>query len=153
MASAAVWDFASCMGTLAAAWGPRQLHGDLGSCMGSQQLCSRLAVHGTPVTVSIAVAFAVCTTLKRDHSSCLRDSVAENPTKLDTKTFPKVVVAYTLKAMQLGSLVARQQFPRLLQLLELYPQTVDDFSKKVRKLPPLGILQIWTSCVLLLFVL
>lgn len=70
----------------------------------------------------------------------LLDFVAETPTKLDLKTFPKVVVVYTLKAMQLGSLVARQQFPRLLQLLELYPHTVDDFIKKVCRWPH------WVPC-------
>ena len=66
--SAAAWrpqqlhgDLSSCMETSAAAWGPQQLFGDLsscmgtsaavwdlGSCVGSQQLCSHLAVDGTP---------------------------------------------------------------------------------------------------------
>lgn len=45
--------------------------------------------------------------------------------------FPSVVVTYTLKAMKYGSKAAVQQFPRLLQLVELYPKTMDSFKKKV----------------------
>lgn len=47
--------------------------------------------------------------------------------------FPSVVVTYTLKAMQYGSDAATQQFPRLLQLVELYPETMEAFKKKVRQ--------------------
>ncbi len=46
--------------------------------------------------------------------------------------FPSVVVTYTLKSMKHGSKVAIQQFPRLLQVVELYPKTMDLFKKKVR---------------------
>ena len=37
-----------------------------------------------------------------------------------------------LKAMCYGSDEARQRFPRLLQIVELYPDTLDAFIKKVR---------------------
>ena len=40
-------------------------------------------------------------------------------------------MTYTLKAMQHGSKAATQQFPRLLQLVELYPETMDKFKSKV----------------------
>jgi len=40
-------------------------------------------------------------------------------------------VTYSLKAMQFGSDAATQLFPRLLQLVELYPETMDAFKKKV----------------------
>ena len=43
-------------------------------------------------------------------------------------------MTYTLKAMQHGSKAATQQFPRLLQLVELYPETMDKFKSKVEDL-------------------
>ena len=45
--------------------------------------------------------------------------------------FPSVVVMYSLKAMKYGCATAVQRFPRLLQLLEVYPATTSDFKKKV----------------------
>ena len=45
--------------------------------------------------------------------------------------FPSVVVSYTLKAMQYQSQSATQQFPRLLQIVEQYPESLDAFLKKV----------------------
>ena len=45
--------------------------------------------------------------------------------------FPSVVVSYTLKAMQYQSQSATQQFPRLLQIVEQYPDSLDAFLKKV----------------------
>ncbi len=45
--------------------------------------------------------------------------------------FPSVVVTYTLKAMKYSSKAAVQQFPRLLQVVERYPKTMDCFKKKV----------------------
>lgn len=47
------------------------------------------------------------------------------------QSFPSVVVAYSLKAMKYRSKAATQQFPRLLQLVELYPETLENFKKKV----------------------
>ena len=38
---------------------------------------------------------------------------------------------YTLKAMQYGSKTAARQVPRLLQIADLYPDTLDNFKKKV----------------------
>lgn len=51
---------------------------------------------------------------------------------LQLQQFPSVVVMYSLKAMKFGSRAAIQQFPRLLQLVELYPATMADFRRKVR---------------------
>ena len=45
--------------------------------------------------------------------------------------FPSVVVMYTLKAMQYGSKTAARQVPRLLQIVDLYPDTLENFKKKV----------------------
>jgi len=49
-----------------------------------------------------------------------------------SQQYPSVVVSYGLKAMQYGSGAAAQQVPRILQVLELYPETMDQFEKKVR---------------------
>jgi DNA-dependent protein kinase catalytic subunit len=54
---------------------------------------------------------------------------------LDTDQFPSVVVMYSLKAMRHGCKVAVQRFPRLLQILELYPATTTDFKKKCSEVP------------------
>ena len=54
--------------------------------------------------------------------------------------FPSVVVSYAMKAMQYHSQSATQQFPRLLQIVEIYPDSLDAFLKKVPGLlctPPL----------------
>ncbi len=40
-------------------------------------------------------------------------------------------MSYNLKAMQYGSRKAAQQVPRILQVLELYQETKDQFTKKV----------------------
>ena len=45
--------------------------------------------------------------------------------------FPSVVVMYTLKAMQCGCQEATRLVPRLLQLVDLYPETLENFKKKV----------------------
>ena len=47
--------------------------------------------------------------------------------------FPGIVVRYMLKAMCYGSDEARQKFPRLLQIVALYPETLDAFVNKVRE--------------------
>ncbi|EDO34280.1 predicted protein, partial [Nematostella vectensis] len=49
--------------------------------------------------------------------------------------FPEFVVRYVLKAMEHGSEEARNRFPRLLQIVELYPHTLDSFVKKVETVP------------------
>ncbi|XP_064405997.1 DNA-dependent protein kinase catalytic subunit-like isoform X2 [Halichondria panicea] len=59
----------------------------------------------------------------------------EIDSSLDTESFPSVVVAYSLKAMKFGSPLATQRFPRLLQLVELYPATMETFQKKSRDVP------------------
>lgn len=42
-----------------------------------------------------------------------------------------MVVNHTLKAMQLGSQTASQFFPRLLQLVEEFPESMEVFKKRV----------------------
>ena len=45
--------------------------------------------------------------------------------------FPSVLISHVLKAMGLGSPIATQLFPRLLQLVEKYPDTRKLFQAKV----------------------
>lgn len=46
--------------------------------------------------------------------------------------FPGIVIRYVLKSMAYESSEARQKFPRLLQLVELYPgNDVEAFKRKV----------------------
>lgn len=46
--------------------------------------------------------------------------------------YPKAVVAQLLNAIKLGSYEARQRFPRLLQIVELYPEiSLQLFIEKV----------------------
>ena len=47
------------------------------------------------------------------------------------KSFPVAMVISLLAAMRNNSVEARQRFPRLLQIVELYPNTMDTFIKKV----------------------
>ena len=47
------------------------------------------------------------------------------------KTFPDTVVVCLLKAIKMENMEARQRFPRLLQLVELYPDTMATFVAKV----------------------
>ena len=50
---------------------------------------------------------------------------------MSMQLFPEIVVRYMLKAMRHDSDEARQSFPRLLQLVELYPDTLQTFISKV----------------------
>ena len=46
--------------------------------------------------------------------------------------FPGIIIRYVLKSMAYESCEARQKFPRLLQLVELYPgNDLDAFIRKV----------------------
>lgn len=47
------------------------------------------------------------------------------------KDFPETVVVCLLKAMKLDSVEARQRFPRLLQIVEQYPDLKGIFISKV----------------------
>lgn len=49
-----------------------------------------------------------------------------------TTSFPSVVVNSFLTAMRYSSAEARQRFPRLLQIIESYPETLKDFINQVR---------------------
>jgi len=45
--------------------------------------------------------------------------------------FPHVIVTSLIDALKLGSREARLLFPRLLQIVALFPLTVDDFIRAV----------------------
>ena len=46
--------------------------------------------------------------------------------------YADIVMRYTLKSMTFDSTDARLRFPRLLQILDHYPETICLFSKKVK---------------------
>ncbi|XP_077979786.1 DNA-dependent protein kinase catalytic subunit-like [Glandiceps talaboti] len=52
-----------------------------------------------------------------------------------TELFPKSVVIHLLKALKLNSVEAMQRFPRLLQLVESYPDTMDSFVQITSEIP------------------
>ncbi|XP_067044034.1 DNA-dependent protein kinase catalytic subunit-like isoform X2 [Acropora muricata] len=70
---------------------------------------------------------------------CLRKNEEDTgvPVEVDTKLFPGIVVRYMLKAMCYGSDQALQRFPRLLQIVEMYPDTdtVQAFITKAAVVP------------------
>jgi hypothetical protein len=45
--------------------------------------------------------------------------------------YPKVIIQQLLNAIRLESYEARQRFPRLLQIIELYPESVKLFIQEV----------------------
>ncbi|XP_076075287.1 DNA-dependent protein kinase catalytic subunit-like [Mytilus galloprovincialis] len=53
----------------------------------------------------------------------------------DTDTFTSTVIVCLLNAMKLDCKEARQRFPRLLQLVEMNPNTVEKFKEKCAELP------------------
>ncbi|KAM3927958.1 DNA-dependent protein kinase catalytic subunit [Leptodactylus fuscus] len=54
----------------------------------------------------------------------------------DVKPFPEVIVDKMIKALKLGSKEARLKFPRLLQIIELYPdETLDLMAREVSSVP------------------
>ena len=65
-------------------------------------------------------------------------------TRLDLKQFPSVISNYLLRGMQYGSTEARQLFPRLLQLIDTYPNIRGEFIKTCRAVPNWMFLQ-WLS--------
>ncbi|XP_070581112.1 DNA-dependent protein kinase catalytic subunit-like [Ptychodera flava] len=52
-----------------------------------------------------------------------------------TSSFPKSVVIHLLKALKLNSVEATQRFPRLLQMVETYPETMDTFVNMTSEIP------------------
>ena len=58
---------------------------------------------------------------------------------------------YTLKAMQYGSKAAARQVPRLLQIVEIYPDTLNNFKKKVKDIMLLLLLLLMMMMLLLMF--
>jgi len=69
--------------------------------------------------------------------NCLRKKEEDTgpPVEVDTELFPGIVVRYMLKAMCYNSDEARQRFPRLLQIVEMYPDTLEAFIKKAADVP------------------
>ncbi|XP_044149983.1 DNA-dependent protein kinase catalytic subunit isoform X2 [Bufo gargarizans] len=54
----------------------------------------------------------------------------------DWKPFPEIIVDKMIKALKLGSKEARLKFPRLLQIIELYPnETLDLMTREVSSVP------------------
>ena len=47
--------------------------------------------------------------------------------------FPVSMVTSLMDAMRNGCVEARQYFPRLLQIIEIYPKTLDVFTSKVTR--------------------
>ncbi|XP_068717854.1 DNA-dependent protein kinase catalytic subunit-like isoform X1 [Montipora capricornis] len=69
--------------------------------------------------------------------NCLRKKEEDTglPVEVDTKLFPGIVVRYMLKAMCYNSDEARQRFPRLLQIVQSYPDTLQAFISKASDVP------------------
>ena len=55
--------------------------------------------------------------------------------KESQKNFPETIMVCLLNAMKLDSMEARQRFPRLLQLVEMYPDICSTFVEKVNAHP------------------
>ncbi|BFZ03143.1 hypothetical protein BsWGS_06182 [Bradybaena similaris] len=69
---------------------------------------------------------------------------AELPDTCNVSEFPQTVVICLLKAMQEGQTEARERFPRLLQIAELYPEVIGDFNRKAAEIPSWMFL-LWVS--------
>ncbi|XP_040210104.1 DNA-dependent protein kinase catalytic subunit [Rana temporaria] len=67
----------------------------------------------------------------------LRKEVAQSVLNAqDLKQFPEIIVEKMIKALKLGSEEARLKFPRLLQIIELYPsETLDLMTREVSSVP------------------
>ncbi|XP_027045855.1 DNA-dependent protein kinase catalytic subunit-like [Pocillopora damicornis] len=68
--------------------------------------------------------------------NCLRKKEdTDAQVEVDTKLFPGIVARYMLKSMCYSSEEARQKFPRLLQIVHKYPDTLEAFVKKATDVP------------------
>lgn len=63
------------------------------------------------------------------------DKESLNLSKECQKNFPETITVCLLNAMKLDSMEARQRFPRLLQLVEMYPEIRSTFVEKVNCKP------------------
>eukprot|EP00731_Ephydatia_muelleri_P028749 Em0020g393a len=88
----------------------------------------KVSQDGSPMVKALVAMAKFC-------DAALRSKEEGVDVLLDTKQFPSVVVSYTLKAMQYQSQSATQQFPRLLQIVEQYPESLDAFLKKACDVP------------------
>jgi len=62
---------------------------------------------------------------------CILSETAEHVTCPSLSKFPDVIVTSLIAAMKSGSCEARILFPRLLQIVALFPDTVDTFISSV----------------------
>ncbi|XP_019852740.1 PREDICTED: DNA-dependent protein kinase catalytic subunit [Amphimedon queenslandica] len=83
-----------------------------------------------PTVQSLEELFGFC-----DNALRQEDHDDEQSTGLDTKSFPSIIINHTLTAMSLGSSKARELFPRLLQLVEAHPDTMDLMINKSSTIP------------------
>ncbi|XP_028413162.1 DNA-dependent protein kinase catalytic subunit-like [Dendronephthya gigantea] len=66
----------------------------------------------------------------------MKEEDSEQTPRLDMKLFPGIVIRFVLKSMAFESAEARQKFPRLLQLVELYPGgDIEAFKRKSSDVP------------------
>ncbi len=73
-----------------------------------------------------------CTRTCMLYTSTCKFSDEESAVNCESmKSFPDAMVNSLLVAMKNGSAEARQRFPRLLQIVEYYPDTINTFIKKV----------------------
>ncbi|KAK7005038.1 DNA-dependent protein kinase catalytic subunit, partial [Biomphalaria glabrata] len=79
-----------------------------------------------------------------DKYLILGDEKERFPKECDRTLFPETIVLCLLNAMKGGSEEARERFPRLLQLSELFPDVRDVFIKKAAEVPSWMFLM-WTS--------
>ncbi|KAI8794714.1 DNA-dependent protein kinase catalytic subunit, partial [Biomphalaria glabrata] len=79
-----------------------------------------------------------------DKYLILGDEMERFPKECDRTLFPETIVLCLLNAMKGGSEEARERFPRLLQLSELFPDVRDVFIKKAAEVPSWMFLM-WTS--------
>ncbi|XP_076335270.1 DNA-dependent protein kinase catalytic subunit-like isoform X2 [Tachypleus tridentatus] len=63
------------------------------------------------------------------------DATEDNWIPNSLPSYPTTLVTSLLTAMRQGSKAAMQLFPRLLQVLELYPRCSEDFVKKTNEIP------------------
>ncbi|XP_055874578.1 DNA-dependent protein kinase catalytic subunit-like [Biomphalaria glabrata] len=79
-----------------------------------------------------------------DKYLILGNEMKRFPKECDRTLFPETIVLCLLNAMKGGSEEARERFPRLLQLSELFPDVWDVFIKKAAEVPSWMFLM-WTS--------
>jgi len=80
----------------------------------------------------------------------LKDSEESGAKFARESEYANIVVRYLLKSLTLDSKDARLRFPRLLQIIDRYPETFSLFSKKVKEVPTWMFLA-WLNQIVALF--